>query len=57
MSLQVVKVIALYFASALDPTTTVCFLIFQDIRFPPMSTQYPEVDRLSIDEHAQSAPK
>ena len=46
---------ARYSASALDLATTSCFLLFQDIRFPPIKTQYPEVDRLSEGEPAQSA--
>jgi len=45
----------LYYASTLDLATTFCFLIFQDIRFPPRSTQYPDVDRLSMGELGQLA--
>ena len=55
MSSHVAKAIARYSASALDLATTCCFLLFQDIRLPPMKTQYPEVERLSVGEPAQSA--
>ncbi|BAT75172.1 hypothetical protein VIGAN_01299200, partial [Vigna angularis var. angularis] len=54
-SSHVVKDIDRYSASALDLATTLCFLLFQDIRFPPSRTQYPVVDLLSIGEPAQSA--
>ena len=46
MSSHVAKAIARYSASALDLTTTSCFLLFQDIKLPPIKTQYPEVERL-----------
>ncbi|KAJ9683175.1 hypothetical protein PVL29_002267 [Vitis rotundifolia] len=55
MSSHVAKAIARYSASALDLATTSCFLLFQDIRLPPIKTQYPEVERLSVGEPAQSA--
>ena len=45
ISSQTAKVMALY--SALDLATTCCFLLFQDIKLPPIETQYPEVDLLS----------
>ncbi|BAU03137.1 hypothetical protein VIGAN_UM017800, partial [Vigna angularis var. angularis] len=54
-SSQVADAIALYSASALDLATTLCFLLFQDIRLPPIETQYPEVDLLSEGEPTQSA--
>ena len=55
MSSHVARAIARYSASALDLATTSCFLLFQDIRLPPIKTQYPEVERLSVGEPAQSA--
>ena len=55
MSSHVVKVIVRYSASTLDLATTSCFLLFQDIKLPPIKTQYPEVERLSEGEPAQSA--
>src|SRR5579862_5093367 len=55
MSSHVARVIARYSASALDLATTSCFLLFQDIRLPPIKTQYPEVERLSVGEPTQSA--
>jgi hypothetical protein len=47
MSSQVVAAIARYFALALDLETMFCFLLRHEIKFPPMRTQYPEVDILS----------
>ena len=47
--------IALYFASALDLTTTVCFLLFQVIKFPPGKVQCLVVEFLSDGDFAQSA--
>ena len=47
MSSHVAKSIARYSALALDLATTSCFLLFQDIRLPPINTQYLEVERLS----------
>ena len=44
------KAMTLYSASVLDLATTFCFLLFQDTRFPPTSTQYLEVNHLSIGE-------
>jgi len=44
----------LYSASALDLAIT-CFLLFQDIKLPPIETQYPEVDLLSDGDPAQFA--
>ena len=55
MSSYVAKAIARYLASELDLTTTSCFLLFQDIKLPPMNTQYLDVERLSVGEPAQSA--
>ena len=55
MSSHVAKAIAQYLASALDLTTISCFLLFQDIKLPPIKTQYLEVERLSEGEPAQSA--
>ena len=55
MSSHVARAIARYSASTLDLATTCSLLLFQDIRFPPMKTQYPEVERLSVGEPAQSA--
>ena len=54
MSSNVANVIARYLASALDLATTSCFLLFQDIKLPPMNTQYPHVERLAVGESAQS---
>lgn len=51
MSLQVTKPITLCSASALDFIKTFCFLHFQDIKFPQISTQYLS---LSLGEPAQS---
>ena len=47
-SSQEVFAIARYSDSALDRATTVCFLLFQEIRFPPKKTQTPVVDRKSV---------
>ena len=55
ISSQAAKAMALYSASALDLATTCCFLLFQDIKLPPIETQYPEVDLLSDGDPAQSA--
>ena len=52
MSSHVAKVIARHSASALDLAATSCFLLFQDIKLPPIKTQYPEVERLSKGEPA-----
>ena len=52
MSSHVAKAIARYLASALDLATTSCFLLFQEIRLPPIKTQYPEVERLSVGDPA-----
>ena len=49
---HVARAIARYSASALDLETTTCFLLFQDIRLPPIRTQYPIVERLSEGEPA-----
>ena len=54
-SSPVAKVIAQYSASALDLATTSYFLLFQDIRLFPMSTQYLEVECLSEGKLVQSA--
>ena len=55
MSSHVAKVIARYSALALDLATTSCFLLFQDIKLPPIKTQYPKVEHLSEGEPAQFA--
>ena len=54
MSSHVAQAIAQYSALALDLATTSCFLLFQDIKLPSMNTQYPNVEHLSVGEHAQS---
>jgi len=46
-SSQAAEAIVLYSASALDLATTRCFLLFHEIKLPPMETQYPDVDLLS----------
>jgi len=43
---------AIYLALALDQATTFCFLLFQEIIFPPMKTQYPVVEHFSIGDPA-----
>jgi len=53
----VAEAMTLYSASALDLATTLCFLLFQEIKLPPMETQYPDVDPLSEGDPAQSASK
>ena len=53
MSSHVVKAIAQYSASALDLATS-CFSLFQDIKLPPMNTNYRDVERLFMGELAQS---
>ena len=55
MSSDVAKTIARYLASTLDVATTSCFLLFQDIKLPPMNTQYLDVEHLSVGELAQFA--
>ena len=55
VSSQVAAAIARYSASAPDHATLFCFLLRHEIKFPPMRTQYPEVDLLSAGEPAQSA--
>ena len=50
MSLHVARAIARYSVSGLDLAIKCCFLLFQDIRLPPMKTQYLEVERLSVGE-------
>ncbi|PNY08645.1 E3 ubiquitin-protein ligase bre1-like protein 2-like protein [Trifolium pratense] len=55
VSSQAVAATARYSASALNLATMFCFLLRHEIRFPPMRTQYPEVDLLSAGEPAQSA--
>ena len=52
MSSHVAKAIARYSVSALDLTTTSCFLLFQDIKLSLMNTQYLDVERLSVGESA-----
>jgi hypothetical protein len=46
-ALLAVRAIALHFASTLDHTTTVCFLIFQMTRLPPKNVIYAVVDCIS----------
>ena len=48
MSSHVVKAKARYLASTLDLATISCFLLSEDIKLPPMNTQYPGVERLSV---------
>ena len=54
MSSHVAKAIARYSTSALELATTFCFLLLQDIKLSLMNTQYPDVERLSVGEPAQS---
>jgi len=54
---QVAEVIALYYAFELDLATTLCFLLFQEIKLPPMETQYSNVRLLSDEDPTQSASK
>ena len=54
-SLHVAKAITQYLASTLDRATISCFLLFQDIKLPPINTQYLKVERLFVGESAQSA--
>ena len=51
-SSQVSDAFAIYLALALDQATTFCFLLFQEIIFPPMKTQYPVVEHFSIGDPA-----
>ena len=46
--------IILYSTPTLDFATTLCFLLFQEIKLPPMEKQYPKVDLLSKEDPAQS---
>ena len=39
MSSHIAKVVAQYFAFALDPAMTSCFLLFQDFKMPLIITQ------------------
>ena len=55
MSSHIAKAITQFSASTLDLTTASCFLFFQDIKLPPMNTQYPDVEGLSVGELAYSA--
>ena len=55
MSSHVAKTIARYSALAIDLATTSCFLLFQDIKLPPINIQYPDIEHLSIGEPAQFA--
>ena len=48
------KAIALYLASADDLATTNYFLLLQITKLPPTYVKYPEVDRLSSSDPAQS---
>jgi len=43
-SSKVVEAIVLYYAFALDLATTLCFLLFQEIKLSPMETQYAKVE-------------
>ena len=54
MTSHVGKVVARCSTSTLDLATTSCFLLFQDIKLPPINTQYLEVKRISMGELAQS---
>jgi len=54
ISSQIAEAITLYYVSALDLATTLCFLLFQEIKLSPMETQYPEVDLLSDRDTTQS---
>jgi len=51
-SSQVAEAMILYSASA-HLATTLCFLLFQEIKLPPMEIQYPDVDFLSEGDPAQ----
>lgn len=42
-------------ASALERATTVCFLLFHEMRLPSTNYSYPEVDLRSLGDPAQSA--
>jgi len=55
MSSEVTNATTLYSTSVLNLATTLCSLLFHDIKLPPTSTQYAEVDRPSLGEPAQSA--
>ena len=55
MSSHVAKAIAQYSTLTPDLATTSYFLLFQDIKLPPMNTQYPDVERLFVGELAQFA--
>ena len=50
MSSYVAKAIARYLASALDLDPTSYFLLFHDIKLPPMNTQYLDVESLYLGE-------
>jgi len=54
VSSQVVTAMERYSAFALDLTSIFCFLLFHEIRFPPIR-QYPEVDLLFDGDLTQSA--
>ena len=56
MSSHVAKAIAQYSTSTLDLDATSCFLLFQDIKLPPINTQYPDKERLFVGELAQTEP-
>ena len=53
-SSQVRDATVLYSALVLDRATTLCFLLFQEIMFPLMKTQYLVVECLSIRGPTQS---
>ena len=48
-SSQLAKAIAQYSLSALDLVTTLYFVLFQEIKLPPIETQYPKVIHSSSD--------
>jgi len=54
-SSQVAEAMTLYSAFGLDFATTFCFLLFQEIKLPPMETQYLDVGLLSEGDPTQSA--
>jgi len=49
----VAKAIDLYVAFALNQETTLCFFLFQEMIFPPASTQYLVVDVMSMGQPTQ----
>jgi hypothetical protein len=45
---QFTNAVAIYSTSTLNLATAFCFLLFKDIKLPPVSTQYLEMDCLSM---------